>query len=77
MKDFLRILIIEDNQVDQIVIQKTLEKSKLSHVSAVVDNHENFLYELKNFKPNLILCDYSMPNYGALAVLRYLKQNKV
>ncbi|MES2801215.1 MAG: response regulator [Bdellovibrionota bacterium] len=77
MKNFLRILIVDDNKVDQIIIRKTLEKSKLNHVSAVVDNHEGFLQQLENFKPNLILCDYSMPNYGALYVLRYIKKYKI
>lgn len=77
MNDILRILIVEDNKVDQIIIRKTLEKSKLNHVSALADNHVDFLNQLEKFKPNLILCDYSMPNYGALHVLRYLKQNKI
>lgn len=77
MNDFLRILIVEDNKVDQIIIQKTLEKSKINHVSAMADNHVDFLKQLEQFKPHLILCDYSMPNYGALYVLRYLRQNKI
>lgn len=77
MKDFLRVLIIEDNKVDQIIIKKTLEKSKFNHASVIADNHEDVLNHLENFKPNLILCDYSMPNYGALDVLRHLKQNKI
>lgn len=77
MNDFLRILIVEDNKVDQIIIKKILEKSKINHASALAETHIDFVLQLEKFKPDLILCDYSMPNYGALSVLRYLKQHKI
>lgn len=73
----LKILIAEDNELDQLLVQRTLSKSDLNYSSVTVDNRAAFLMALENFKPNLILCDYSIPQFGALAALDILQEKKV
>lgn len=73
----LKILIAEDNELDQLLVQRTLSKSDLNYSSVTVDNRAAFLDALENFKPNLILCDYSIPQFGALAALDILQEKKV
>lgn len=72
----LRILIAEDNELDQLLVQRTLSKSDLNYSSVTVDNRVDFLEALENLKPHLILCDYSIPQFGALEALDILQQKK-
>ncbi|MES2803787.1 MAG: response regulator [Bdellovibrionota bacterium] len=73
----LKILIAEDNELDQLLVQRTLSKSDLNYSSVTVDNRAAFLDVLENFKPNMILCDYSIPQFGALAALDILQEQKI
>ena len=73
----LKILIAEDNELDQLLVQRTLNKSDLNCSSFTVDNRADFLQALENFKPHLILCDYSIPQFGALDALDILHEKKI
>lgn len=73
----LKILIAEDNQLDQILIRRILQKSDLVHESVVVDNRQSFLQALETFKPTLILSDFLIPDFGALAALDILHEKKL
>lgn len=73
----LKILIAEDNELDQLLVQRTLSKSDLSYALVIVDNRAAFLDAIENFKPNIILCDYSIPQFGALDALDILENNKI
>ena len=73
----LKILIAEDNELDQLLVQRTLSKSDLNYSSITVDNRTAFLDALENFKPHIILCDYSIPQFGALDALDILQEKKL
>ena len=73
----LKILIVEDNQLDQLLVQRALSKSDLNYTSIAIDNRAAFLDALENFNPTIILCDYSIPQFGALAALDILNQKKL
>lgn len=73
----LKILIVEDNQLDQLLIQRALSKSDLNYTSIAIDNRAAFLDALENFNPTIILCDYSIPQFGALVALDILNQKKL
>lgn len=73
----LKILIVEDNQLDQLLVQRALSKSDLNYTSIAIDNRAAFLDALENFNPTIILCDYSIPQFGALAALDILNQKQL
>lgn len=73
----LKILIVEDNQLDQLLVQRALSKSDLNYTAIAIDNRAAFLDALENFNPTIILCDYSIPQFGALAALDILNQKKL
>ncbi|AZZ35518.1 hypothetical protein CIK05_01440 [Bdellovibrio sp. qaytius] len=73
----LKILIAEDNELDQLLVQRTLSKSDLNYSSVTVDNRAAFLEALENLKPHIILCDYSIPQFGALDALDILQDKKI
>lgn len=76
-KNKLKILIAEDNEVDQLLIVHTLRKSDLDPVIVTVDTRNGFKDALANLKPDIILCDYSIPQFGALDALEILQQKKI
>lgn len=73
----LKILIAEDNELDQLLVERTLSKSDLKYSTVIVDNRATFLGALENFKPNIILCDYSIPQFGALSALDILQEKNI
>lgn len=70
MADKIRILIIEDNPADAELAERELRKSGLLFSSRRVDTEKDFLKELEEFKPDMILSDYVLPRFDALKALR-------
>jgi DNA-binding NtrC family response regulator len=65
----LRILILEDSPTDAELIQFELQEAELSFTAKVVMTESDFLRELHEFEPALILSDYDLSQYnGALAL---------
>ena len=65
----MRILLLEDSATDAELIEYELRASIADSVLKRVENEEDFLKELLQFSPDLILSDYDLPFYnGALAL---------
>jgi diguanylate cyclase (GGDEF)-like protein/PAS domain S-box-containing protein len=69
-----RILILEDQPTDAELAVRELQRAALSFVSIRVETREAFLEALKEFNPDIILSDYSLPQFNALDALRLLKE---
>ena len=70
----IRLLIVEDNSTDAELIVRKLRGSGFKPKIERVDTEEAFLAALKT-KVELILCDYSMPQFSGLRALELLKQS--
>ena len=69
MHDPLRILILEDSPTDAELIRFELEEAGFSYISKITRTEKEFIHELQEFSPGLILSDYDLPDYtGALAL---------
>lgn len=71
----LKILILEDNQSDADLLNRELKKSGLTFTSEIVQTRTEFENALQNFNPDLILSDYSLPSFDAVAAFQ-IKQDK-
>lgn len=69
----LKILFLEDSQFDAELIQHFLKRSGLSFSIKLVDSREKFILELKNFQPDIVLSDHSLPGFGSREALSILK----
>jgi len=70
----LRILLLEDNINDAELIQYHLHKEELSFSLRRVETEESFKRVLAEFKPDIILSDYSLPMYSGYDALLYVQK---
>ena len=69
MTPSLRILILEDNPTDAELVQFELAEAGLVFTAKVVMSRGDFIRDLHEYQPDLILSDYDLPMYnGALAL---------
>ena len=71
----LRVLIFEDSAADAELITRELGKGGLVYTSKLVKSKDEFLKALGKFTPDIILCDYKMPGFGAPEALEIIKQS--
>lgn len=69
----LRILLVEDNEVDvELIIHHINKIVEIPHIK-VVDNLEDCEKQLQNFVPDVVLSDYNLPTCNGLEVLELTK----
>ena len=73
MEEDLKILILEDVPFDAELINRELEKSGMKFTSIRVEEEEDYLRELKSFKPDVILADHSLPHFDGISALEIAK----
>jgi len=74
MHEDLRILIVEDVAADAELVEHELRRAGLVFGSRRVETEGGFLGSLRDFRPDLILADYTLPQFTALDALRLLRE---
>ena len=70
----LRILMLEDVVDDAKLTERELRKGGLAFSAKRVETREAFLKALKDFSPDLILADYSLPTFDSLSALAIVEK---
>src|ERR1043166_4683519 len=65
----LRILLLEDVELDAELIARELRKGGVLFDFERIDTEEDFVSHLRDSPPDLILADYSLPAFDALSAL--------
>ncbi len=68
------ILIVEDNEADRMLIQRTLEKKNYAVFTS--PDGEGGLRLIQKYTIDLIILDYLLPRLNGLNVCKILKENK-
>lgn len=71
-ENILRILFVEDLSTDVELAVRVLKKNQLDFIYKRVETKEDFLNELKNFHPDIVISDYSMPRFDGMSALKLL-----
>jgi PAS domain S-box-containing protein len=69
LSEALRILILEDQPADAELVTHELRKAGFEFTAKNVTSEKEFLAELRNAAPELILADYSLLGYDGLSAL--------
>ncbi|MBF0544102.1 MAG: response regulator [Candidatus Riflebacteria bacterium] len=73
----LNVLIVEDSEDDALLLKRVLEKAGFSPlVFERVDTREDFLNSLDKHNWDIVIADYSMPNFSGMEALAILKIKK-
>ncbi len=82
----IKILHVEDTEMDRLIVKRALEKSKLRNRLFVCEDGEqalDFLYNRGDYtsreeypKPDVILLDLNMPKVDGITVLKQIKSDE-
>ena len=76
----INILLVEDDKLDVIDMQRTLDKMNILHKFAVARNGEEAVEYLNNIehseKPDVVLLDINMPKMNGLEFLAHLRSQE-
>jgi CheY-like chemotaxis protein len=75
-KKTLKILMLEDSKDDTLLIERALHKGGLTFVSLKVDTSEEFSNAIKQFHPDVILSDNSLPQFNSIEALKFCLREK-
>ena len=71
----LRILILEDSPIDAELMERELRKAGIIFTSKLVDTRDAFLEQLTDFSPDIVLSDYTMPQFNGMEALELVKEH--
>jgi diguanylate cyclase (GGDEF)-like protein/PAS domain S-box-containing protein len=69
-----QILILEDVATDAELVQRELRRADMAFSARQVDSKDAFLLALTEFEPDIVLSDYSLPQFSGLEAVRLLKE---
>lgn len=76
MNDKIKVLCIEDSEMDSELIKIEIKRGGLNFEYSVVDTKAEYVEALDQFQPDIILCDHSLPSFNSLEALNILKSQK-
>jgi len=77
MTKILRVLHVEDSEQDAALLMRYLKRAGYELISDRVDTVGAMKAALKTREWDVVLCDYSMPNFSAVAALAVLKETQL
>src|SRR5713101_3577224 len=70
----LRVLLVEDVAADAELEVREIKRAGLRVSHRVVDSEKDFIRALREFAPDVILSDFSMPQFDGMDALRFAKE---
>jgi PAS domain S-box-containing protein len=74
MGEKLRILLLEDVPEDAALVERQLHSDGIEFSSRLVETREDFIKELQDFKPDLIIADYSLPSFTGMEAIQLVRE---
>jgi two-component system, cell cycle sensor histidine kinase and response regulator CckA len=74
MNHDLRILILEDVPEDAELVAQELKRAGIAFTARRVETRDTFLRELTDFAPDIVLSDYSLPQFNGMEALELVKE---
>jgi len=74
MEGQVRILLLEDSEMDEDLLVRHLKKEKIDFQYIRVWERNSFLDQLKKFAPDFVIADYSLPDFNGIEAFRLMKK---
>ncbi len=68
-----KILLIEDNSGDQLLIKEALSDTDIQHELSTVSTGEDGIAQLDSFKPDIVITDTNLPGMNGFEVCQKIK----
>lgn len=72
-----QILFLEDNPDDVELMEQELKDSGMQFTSRRVDNKNQFVKEVIEFQPDIVLADYSLSMFNGMQAFRMIKEKDI
>jgi len=73
-KPTLRVLLVEDNQLDAELVLRALRKDNFDVSALIVQDEAAFAKALGTHLPEIVLADFNLPNWTGMAALEVLRR---
>lgn len=73
----VKILFLEDDNTDLKLMKYELREAGFNHIGCHVSTKKDFLHELVNFQPDVVLADYSLPMFNGMHAFRLFKEQNM
>lgn len=70
----IRILVVEDNMTDAVLLQRQLNKIFSNPEITISNTLENLLYTAKTFIPEIIFTDFNLGTFTGIEVMKEIKE---
>src|SRR5579859_1734922 len=70
----LKILLVEDSEADARLQSRALERSGLAFETRRVQTEADYLQQLAEYGPDIIVSDYSIPGFGGMRALQIARE---
>ncbi|MBA3986213.1 MAG: PAS domain S-box protein, partial [Flavobacteriales bacterium] len=77
MKTKLKILHLEDIPADAELVERELKKANIQFEKLVVANKTDFEKALKEFVPDIIIADHTLPSFDSTEAIKIIKQRAI
>ena len=74
MEEKIKVLILEDVPLDAELIERELRKEGFDFVSHRVEREDEYLKELEEWQPHIILADHSLPQFDGVSALHIAQE---
>ncbi|MFT7453054.1 MAG: PAS domain S-box-containing protein [Patescibacteria group bacterium] len=74
MKPKLKILHLEDTSTDAELVERELKTGKIQFEVFVVSNKTEFEKALKEFDPDIVISDHTLPSFNSFEAIKIMKQ---
>jgi PAS domain S-box-containing protein len=74
MDEKKKVLILEDIPYDAELVEQEFKKTLKNYTLQVTDNEKGFIEALKNYKPDIILSDYNLPQFNGMEAIKLAKE---
>jgi two-component sensor histidine kinase len=70
MEGELKVLILEDVELDAELTEYEMRREGLNFISRIVETENDFINGLEEFQPDIILADHSLPTFDGITALK-------